>query len=384
VTTTAMQPIALPSPSRVGQATAIEQSRAVAEVHAAIFVAQQFPRNVETAIRAMRESCRQPALADRAFFRFPRGKDDQGKTKYVTGASVHLARELARTWGNVQYGIAELARDDKAGQSEMIAFAWDVQTNTRASTAFITPHRRDTKNGVVDLTDMREVYENNANHGARRVREMIFAVLPAWFTEEAKAICNDTIVSGGGKPLAQRVIEAIDGFADMGIAKAQLIAKIGTDSADWTPQDVAQLGVIWTSLRNGEVTKDEEFPVAAPDRVTADEVRNGGGKPAEAKPQGGRRGQAVAAQDRGARPPAKAASGQVSMIEDHWKRLGYEDHEAEEVLAETARIAGAGTLGAFTELTQEQAKAVQDALGRFKDRPSLVAWLHPAEPGDAS
>jgi hypothetical protein len=75
----------------------------------------------------MRESCSQKGLAERAFFRYSRGGSQ------ITGPSVHLARELARCFGNVQYGIAELRRDDEHGESEMQAFAWDVQTNTRAT-----------------------------------------------------------------------------------------------------------------------------------------------------------------------------------------------------------------------------------------------------------
>ena len=242
------------TPDRVGQSTAVEQSRAVAEVEAAIVVAMRHPRNVAAAIEAMRESCAQAALAERAFFRFPRG----GQT--VSGPSVHLARELARVWGNVQYGIAELRRDDEYGQSEMIAFAWDVQTNTRNSSAFIQPHMRDKRDGPERLTDMRDIYESNANAGARRVREAIFAVLPTWFVEEAKDLCSKTLADGGGKPLAQRTADAIAVFGKVGVTAGQLEAKIGLPSAKWTEHDIAQLSVIYRSLRNGEVSKDEEFP----------------------------------------------------------------------------------------------------------------------------
>jgi hypothetical protein len=303
------------APSRVGQATVVEQSRAVAEVHAAIVVAQQCPRNVPDAVRAMRESCSQPALADRAFFRFPRGRET------VSGPSIHLARELARTWGNVQYGIAELRRDDNYGQSEMIAFAWDVQTNARASSAFIAPHRRDTKDGPKPLTDMRDIYESNANLGARRVREMIFAILPAWFTEEAKKVCAETLSDGGGKPLAQRVLEAIDGFARIGIKEDQLAQKIGAVSAKWTVQDVATLGVIYTSIQRGEVTKDEEFP---PARVTAEEII--GRREPEPTPTGAA---PVSGTDSTAAPapalPAPATRAAVEKLDALTEQLGLAD-----------------------------------------------------------
>jgi hypothetical protein len=250
-------------PTRIGQGTAVEQSRAVAEVQAAIVVAQQCPRDVQMAVAQMRESCRQPALADRAFYRFSRAGGA------VTGPSVHLARELARCWGNVQYGLAELRRDDEFGQSEMQAYAWDVQTNTRNSSTFVVPHKRDTKNGAKQLTDMRDIYENNANNGARRVREAIYAILPPWFVEEAKELCSQTLRDGGGKPLAQRIADAIKVFAGLGVTTDQLESKLDRPSAKWTEHDVAQLAITFKSIQRGEITVDEEFP--AP-RQTVEEI----------------------------------------------------------------------------------------------------------------
>jgi hypothetical protein len=252
-----------PQPTTIGQATAVEQARAVAEVQAAIIVAQQCPRNISQAVQQMRESCAQKGLADRAFFRFLRA----GST--VSGPSVHLARELARCWGNVQYGITELSRDDTKGESQMLAFAWDVQTNTRATTTFIVKHGRDTKKGRQNLTDLRDIYENNANNGARRLREQIFAILPKWFTEEAEDLCAQTIAHGGGKPLATRVADAIRKFEEKGVTSDRLEQKVGRPSGKWTDHDVAQLGVTYKSIERGEISLDDEFP---PQRITAAEI----------------------------------------------------------------------------------------------------------------
>ena len=258
---------AVPSPTRVGQGTAIEQSRAAAEVHAAVVVAQQVPRITATAVAQMRESCTRMRLAERAFYRYPRG----GQT--VTGASVHLARELARCWGNIQYGIAELRRDDEHGQSEMQAWAWDVQTNARSSMIFVVPHKRDGKKGQAPevLTDLRDVYENNANMGARRLREVIFSVLPTWFVEEAKDLCATTVEKGeGDKPLPQRIADAVKVAEQWGITPGQLEQRLGRPQSAWIPPDLAQLLVIFQSVRRGEIRLDEEF---APERVTAGEIQ---------------------------------------------------------------------------------------------------------------
>lgn len=268
------QPVPMPSnqmASRIGQGTAVEQSRAAAEVQAAVVVAQQCPRNIQAAMAEMRESCKQMTLAERAFYRYPKG----GQT--ITGASVHLARELARCWGNVQYGLVEMRRDDEYGQSEMQAFAWDVQTNSRNSSTFIVPHRRDTRNGPQKVTDMRDIYELNTNNGARRVREAIFAILPPWFVEEAKDLCNQTLKSGGGKPLAQRVADAIKTFEGIGVTADRIEAKLDRPSGKWTEHDVAQLIVAFKSIQRGEITAEDEFP--AP-RVSAEELVGGATVPA--------------------------------------------------------------------------------------------------------
>lgn len=254
---------AAPAPARISQATAVEQSRAVAEVQAAVFVAQQCPRSEQAAIAAMRESCKQQTLAERAFFRFPRGGQN------VSGETIHLARELARCWTNIQYGIVELSRDPIAKQSEMSAWAWDVQANTRVSNTFIAPHMRDKRGGAEPIVDLRDVYENNANLGARRVRECIFAVLPPFFVEEAKNLCTQTLTDGGGRPLAQRVADAVKAFAGVGVVLDQLEQKLGRGSAKWTDLDVAQLGVTFQSIQRGEVTKDEEFP---PERAAVADI----------------------------------------------------------------------------------------------------------------
>ena len=255
--------------ARTGQGTEIEKSRAGAEVFYSVLAAKQSPRDEDYATNAMKRACGSRRLADRAFFRLARS----GST--VSGPSVHLARELARCWGNIQYGLIELRRDDVAGESEMQAFAWDLETNTRSTHTFIVPHARDTRQGRKSLTSSQDVYENNANAGARRVREAIFGVLPQWFVEEAQDLCTATLEAGDGKPLAQRVKDAIGVFAKLGVAEAQLVAKVGRPTDKWDAQDIGTLTTIYNSLKRGEIDKDTEFP-PADTTVTAAELTGSG------------------------------------------------------------------------------------------------------------
>jgi hypothetical protein len=257
---------AAPAPSFIGQGTAVEQSRAVAEVQAAVIVARQFPRNEAIAIQKMRTAFRQQTLAARSFFRFNRGDGN------VNGETIQFARELARCWGNIHHGLNELRRDDAAGESEMQAWAWDLESNERASTTFVVPHVRFTnKAGRKPLEDPRDVYENNTNNGARRLREMIFSVLPDWYREQAKEVANYTLQNGqGDTPRAQRIADVITYFERIGVTVDQLEEnRAGRKSDKWTNLDLAQLQIIFQSIDRGEVTIDEEFP---PQHVTAAEV----------------------------------------------------------------------------------------------------------------
>lgn len=237
---------------RPGQATMVEQARAIAEVRAAVMIAMDRPRDRTAAISEMREVCAIQSLADRAFFRVPRGG------QHVNGESIHLARELARCWGNIDYGVKELARDDVRGQSELVAFAWDLQTNARSEITFIVPHTRGRNN--TRLTGTQEIYENNASFAGRRLREAIFAVLPVWFKAEAAERCHETLKVGGGKPLIQRVADLRISFEDIGVTVAQLERKRGRLIDQFLPDDVGALRVIFGSLKRGEVTIAEEFP----------------------------------------------------------------------------------------------------------------------------
>lgn len=387
-----VRPVA--SPSRVGQGTAVEQSRAIAEVQAQVIVAQQMPRDIPRANREMLRSASMKGLADRAFYRYSRGGSQ------ISGPSVQLARELARCWGNVQYGITELRRDDEHGQSEMLAFAWDLETNTRSTTTFIVQHIRDTKDGSKALTDQRDIYENNANNGARRLREMIFAILPGWYTEDAVAACYATLAGdkSDGATVADRAATAAGRFGGIGVTLAQLENKLGAPQARWSPSDLAQLAVIFRSIERGETTADAEFG-PAPARVTAADVT---GQQPEAKATGARQRKQAAPkgggdplppppqdppedpEPDGAQRPALATPGQVGAIRGHFERLGYQDNDDDRAsrLRATARLAQAEALGSTKELTDAQAALVLRTLASLADVHALHDLLGTGEASD--
>lgn len=256
-----------PRAANISQATAIEQSRAIAEVQASVVVAQSCPRDMNEAEREMEYVCGRLDMAEQAFYQV---------TNRGTGMSVHLARELARIWGNVDYGVKELHRDDEKAISEVQAFAWDIQKNTRSSRSFINPHQKmATRDGVkqrINLDDLQDIYLSNQNIGARAVRECIQTILPRWFTEKAQNLCHQTLEHGEGKPLQARIAALIKAFEGLGVTEKQLAARLDKPSDAWTPEDLAQLTIAGQSIRRGEAQRDELFPPLTAKSSTADEI----------------------------------------------------------------------------------------------------------------
>lgn len=239
------------------EATAVEQTRAVAEVQAAITVARACPRDLERARAEMRLACAERALADRAFYSV------QGRGQ---GPSVHLARELARIWGNIDYGVREMRRDDVEGVSEVQAYAWDQETNARTIRSFIVPHARTTRKGRQRLTDLGDIYLNNQNQGAKAVRECIFAVLPAWLVQEAQDLCHATV---RGEVVVDGLDKAVEkstaAFAPLGVTVAMLEQRVGRPRAAWTADDVARLRTDYTALTRDGVSIGELFETTTVD-----------------------------------------------------------------------------------------------------------------------
>lgn len=251
---TALAPTKVFEDTGRSQSTQIEQARAIAEVQAQVLVAQKCPRDMNRALVEMRKVCTIEGMADRAFWAFKRGGEN------LTGSSIHLARELARIWGNIGYGIKELARNDIKGESEMLAFAWDLQTNVRPETGFIVPHIRDTKHGPKPITATRDIYENNANMGARRVRECIFAAIPRWFTDEAEDLCRQTLERGGGVPFEKRLADMLAAFKVLGVTREMIEKRTGSGAVNLTSAQLADLKIVYRSLKNNEISRDEAFP----------------------------------------------------------------------------------------------------------------------------
>ena len=232
---------------------AAEAMKGVAEVQGKILMAKKFPRDRFTAVKNILEDCGRKGLAEGAVYAYPRG----GNT--VSGPSIRLAEAMARLWGNLDCGIRELARDEDKSVCE--AFAWDLETNTRFTRIFEIPHIRFTKQGSYKLTDPRDIYENVANNGARRLRACILEAIPGDVTEKAVLKCKETVTKGAGEPLVDRIQKMIIAFVKYGITKEHIEKRLKHTIAEINEEEIFDLGTIHNSIRDNQAKRSDFFDI---------------------------------------------------------------------------------------------------------------------------
>lgn len=230
---------------------AIEASRAIAEAQGKLVIAKRFPRDEVSAYAKAMEACQRPTMAEKAFYSFPRGNQT------VEGPTIRFAEELARCWGNIDYGIKELSQDD--GKSEMQAYAWDLETNAQSVQNFTNPHQREQGKKMVTLTSQRDIYENNANMATRRLRSRILAILPSWFVEDCIAECKKTLAGQNETPLVDRVKKMVVQFAKLGVTQEQIETRLKKKIDTMNADDFVEYIGIYNAIKQGESKIAEWF-----------------------------------------------------------------------------------------------------------------------------
>jgi len=235
-------------------AVEIASSRVAQEVQAAMVIAKKYPRSEGETTQRIEQACCRPGLAAKAQYHFPRGNEE------ISGISIRLAEVLARSWGNIDFGTIEIEQRD--GESLMMAYCWDLETNVRSTRLFVVPHVRERKgrNGLeqIALQSARDIYEITANMGARRERACILKVIPADVQEEAVEMCNRTLAADFTDEKRDKMIAAFaEGFS---VTVEQLETFIGRRAKNFDGGTYVRLRRVYQTLQDGFGAVADFFP----------------------------------------------------------------------------------------------------------------------------
>lgn len=301
-------PFATARHTDINQGTvAIEEQRAIAEAQGKILIAKKFRRDQAAAFQQVMTSCSRKKLAEAAMYSYPRAG------QVITGPSIRLAEELARAWGNMEYGILELSQKD--GISEMEAYCWDLETNVVSSQKFTVKHERHTRTGITKLTDPRDIYELTANNAGRRLRSRILAVLPPDLVDAAVEECYKTLAGANAEPLEDRVRKMLKAFAAFGVKKEHIETRLGKPLDGILVDEFVELITIFNSLKDNLSKPSDWFGLPDVGQSVALDISQA----SEGKPKAPRKSNVVAkpvAEAPEPMPEGKIESPSVDLMEE--------------------------------------------------------------------
>lgn len=144
--------------------------------------------------------------------------------------------------------------EQRPGESQVMAYAWDLETNTRQSKVFTVPHIRQTKSGSYPLKDPRDIYEMVANQGARRMRACILGIIPGDVVDAALDQCDATLKAANKAPLEKRITTMCTMFQEeFQIGVEALESYIGRKAEAFSEADVIRLSKVYRSLKDGVI-----------------------------------------------------------------------------------------------------------------------------------
>jgi hypothetical protein len=293
-------------------AVEIESRRAIAERLGQIEVAKRFPRSMAQARAELMEACKSPEFAQAAFYSVP----NRG-----SGPSIRFAEEVARCYGNFQYGHRELSRrpafGTEPGSSEVEVFAWDVERNNYSPRQITVLHildRAKDKGGPKPLTDQTDIDNRVANVASKQMRGRILALVAKDLVAAGIAECKRTLAGNNDKPMSVRIAHITEAFGRMGVKPQALANYLKLSKVDdMTVEEIADIQGVYNAIKEGakisEYFGGEEqaaLPSTAANAVRA--AATSGGQPAAGASTGKPAASTASSADKkpaGAKPAAK-------------------------------------------------------------------------------
>lgn len=220
------------------------------DVDTQVATAKRYPRDVTRCInKAVAMATMDIETAQTMGYALPRGG------KPITGPSVHLAKLLVSTWGNIRAGAKVVETTDK--HVVAMGVCWDMENNV--SMQFEVRRSIRTKSGGRFSDDMITVVGNAANSIA--LRNAVFAVIPKAAVDKVYRAAQQTITGdlSDENILIQRRNNCLTHFHDeYDISEDEVLKLAGKKTINQIKaEEIALLLGIASSLRDGDTTVDD-------------------------------------------------------------------------------------------------------------------------------
>lgn len=230
---------------------------ATTDLQSAMVLARRFPRDELGAFERAAKTAKRASFAERAEYSYQRA------AKTVRGPSVYLARELARVWGNIQYGVDIVGMDE--GAVHIRGWAFDLETNARvtAEAKFGRLIYRKKKGWVEpDERDLRELVNKQ---GALAVRNCLLQIMPSDLVETIVKLCRDTKQAAARGDLSRdregTIRSMLLAFQEFDVSLDMIEEFLGHDAETMSAEELEGLRSVWNSIKDGNTRREDHFNV---------------------------------------------------------------------------------------------------------------------------
>lgn len=233
--------------------TELQLLREKAQIDIQVSTARAFPRDIKQCLEnALFTATMDIETASTCTYAVPRAG------KAITGPSVHLAKIILQSWGNMRAEAKVVEETSRHVISE--GYAWDLQNNVAVK---VTVKRSIMQNKGKDrmADDMITVTGNAAN--AIALRNAVFTVLPKAITDKVYNAVQAKII-GDEHKFNVRLKKVIEGFKNTYQKdEPEVLALVGKDNrSQIKPADLVVLIGIATAIQDGDTQLDNVFKPA--------------------------------------------------------------------------------------------------------------------------
>lgn len=263
----------LPADLAASQIAVIEEAGAIAgakrqeaEIQSAMVIAKRFPRDEEACEVKIMRCFQRVGMAESAEYVYPRGGAK------VRGPSVYSAREMARCWGNLRYGVDVVSETEQ--KVHIKGWCFDLESNTYVTAedkfSKLVQRKRNGQTQWVSA-DERDLRELINKRGAMLVRNSILQIIPRHITDAAMYEANATLkkkaagqLKDSPEDIARKLIKA---FADISVTKDQLVEYLGREVSQIDAEQYVDLQGIYKSIKDGNSKREEYFDLSVNKKV---------------------------------------------------------------------------------------------------------------------
>ncbi|MFI5423128.1 MAG: hypothetical protein ACHQWH_04230, partial [Nitrososphaerales archaeon] len=197
------------------------------------------------------------------YYRYPVKNRKKGTTDWIEGASIKLANDLARIYGNceVQTRVIDL------GETWMIYARFnDFETGYALERPFQQTKGGSKMGGDGNDADARRLDIALQIGVSKAIRNVVVNALQT-FADEAFEAAKNSLVEKIGKNLQGYRDRVVQGITNQEIEIHRVELVLGRAVKDWTAPDVAKVIAVMKAIADGMATIDESFPAPQKEKV---------------------------------------------------------------------------------------------------------------------